>query len=447
MSDLAKLLNQLSVESGAAAPEDDSDHSYIGAEEITVVTDETQTELEESIADTAEKVEKMQEHDVAAEKVAEAVDSLESNLAQLHAMRDAGQPLDHSGLRFYIQNLALSVEARDLPVRLVKEDVEALQYSFESNQVADYTAEAEEKTGNVLTRLWAVLMAAIKAARTSIQQFFGSIGRSADAIITGGQQLQRLGAATKGEAKKKEIKATGYGRLAGEGGLNPSAALDKVQAVYRGDLVTKVLNPLKNAFTPLAAAMSGPSKAGAPSTASAKDTLAGHGLADASFELPGGVKAELKVGDKITFTIGKPAAGPATTAPLSPSEVATLGGKLVSIGRWMKTAEGNAAKYVDEAEKVLGAASKQGTKILDKVKGDSEGKSNRAEISAAVTTASRVLRAGEGVVPTYVKYAGDVAKDAYNFGKASLGAYASKEAAAKPAGGADAGAGDNADKK
>lgn len=443
MSDLAKLLNQLSVESGAAAPEDDSDHSYIGAEEITVVTDETQTELEESIADTAEKVEKMQEHDVAAEKVAEAVDSLESNLAQLRAMAAAGQPLDHSGLRFYIQNLALSVEARDLPVRLVQEEVEALQYSFESNQIADYTTEAEEKTGNVLTRLWAVLVAAFKSARTAISQFFGSIGRSADALVTGGQQLQRLGAATKGEAKKTEIKASSYGSLTSGGSLTPGANIDKIISLYRGEFATKIMAPVQKAFAPIAAAMKGPSTAGAPATNGAKEALAAHGLGDATLELPGGAKAELKIGDKISFTISKPGAGPEKAAPLSPSEVAALGGKLVSLGRWIKTAEGNAAKYVDEAEKVLSAAGKQGTKITDKVKGDSEEKTNRASISAAVTTATRVLRAGEQLVPTYVGYAARLGKDAYNFGKASLGAYGGKAAEPKPAAGAADGAGDN----
>lgn len=447
MSELAAMLNQLSIESGAAAPEDDSDHTYIGAEEFTVVTDETTTELEESLADTAEKVEKMQAADTAAEKVAEAVDSLESNLGQLRAMAAAGQPLDHSGLRWYLQNMALAVEARDLPIRLARDEIEALQYSFESNQLTDYTAEAEEKTGNVLTRLWQVLVAAFNAARTAIKQFFGTIGRSADAIVTGGQQLQRLAAKTKGEAKKKEIRAGGYGRLAGEGGLNPAGNIDKALSVFDGDFTTKILDPMKKALSPLTTLMTtGGPVSGDTSSSTLQAKLAGVGLTNTTLELPGGVKAELKAdGDKLSFTIGKPAAGPEKAAPLSPSEVSSLGTKLVTLGRRMKLAEAKSEKFIDDAEKVLKAANKGGSKLTDKVGKDNEEKQNRAGVSAAVTAATRIIRAGQGVVPAYTNYLSQLGKDAYNLGKASLGAYGAKAKEAPTAGadGADANKGDD----
>jgi hypothetical protein len=434
MSELAKMLNQLSVESGAVAPESDEDHSYLGAEEITVVTDETATELEEAIADTAEKVEKMQASDVAAEKVAEAVDSLESNLAQLRAMAAGGQPLDNSGMRWYIQNVALSVEARELPSSLVRDEVMAMQHSFESAQVEDYTTEAEEKTEGVLSRLWKVLVQAFNSARTSIKQFFGTMGRSADAIVTGGQQLQRLASKTKGEAKKTELKTTGYGRLGG----NPGQAIDKALQVFDGEFTSKVVEPMKKVLQPVVAALKGDVGANDLTDANWQAKFASMGLRDTSIELPGGVKAELKLnGDKITFNVTKPSPGAEKTAPLSPSEVSALGGKLVTLGRRMKLAEAKAEKYLDDAEKVMKAAQA----AANKTEGD-DAKAKRQGVAKVVTTAARIIKAGEGVVPTYVNYLSQLGKDAYNFGKASLGAHGAK-AKEEPAAADDKGAAGN----
>lgn len=425
MSDLATLLRQASLESGAIQPGDDDDHSFVGAEEITIVTDETSTELEEAVADTAEEVAKLENSNAAAEKVAEAADSLESKLIQLRAMADNGQPLDHSAMRWYIQGLAESFEARELPVELVKVEIEALQYSFESAEVEDYTTEAEEKTGNILQRLWKVLVAALQAAKTSIAQFFGSIGRSSNAISVGGKQLQRIGASLKGEAKKDKIKATGYGRLTSNGSVNPSEAITRASAALDGDISNHMLEPFKKALTPIVAVL----KAGG-TTDDIKDgewagKFAAMGLRSNVVSLYGGVKAELKVdGEKVSFSVSKPEAGPAEVAPMSPAEIAALGGKLVTLARVINLAKAKADKFIDGAETVLSAATKSAGK--DKEEG---AKDRKAGVGKAVTTAARLIKSGQVVIPTYVNYLSQLGKDAYNFGKASAGAYGTKVAA------------------
>ena len=428
MSDLAAILRQASLESGAIQPGEDDDHSYVGAEEITVVTDETSTELEEAVADTASEVEKLENSNAAAEKVAEAADSLESKLNQLRAMADNGQPLDHSGMRWYIQGLAESFEARDLPVELVKAEVEALQYSFESAQVEDYTTEAEEKTENILQRVWKVLVAALSSAKTAISQFFGSIGRSSGAIATGGKQLQRIGAKLKGAPKKDKIKTGGYGRLVDTGGIKAEASIEKAIKALDGDLTTHVLDPLKKALTPITAALKGGASAESVQDGNWAAKFAAMGLRNNVVNLNGGVKAELKIdGEKVGFSVSKPSGdGVSESAPLSPSEIVSLGAKLVTLSRVMNLAKAKADKFIDSAETVLNTATKTAKK--DKTEG---AKDRKEGVGKAVTTATRLIKAGQVVIPTYVNYLSQLGKEAYNFGKASAGAYGTKEAKAE----------------
>ena len=437
MSELAAILRQASLESGAIQPGEDDDHSFVGADEITVVTDETSTELEEAVADTAEEVAKLENSNAAVEKVAEAADSLESKLLQLRAMADNGQPLDHSGMRWYIQGLAESFEARELPADLVRPEVEALQYSFESASVQDYTAEAEEKTENVLQRIWRVLTAALSAAKTAITQFFGSIGRSSGAIATGGQQLQRIGAKLKGAPKKDKIKTSGYGRLVDGGSVKAVESVDKAIKALDGDITTHILDPMKKALSPLTEVLKGNHTAADLTDSNWAAKFAAMGVRNTVVNLNGGVKAELKIdGEKMNFSVSKPSGdGVAESAPLSPAEIVALGGKLITLSRIMNLAKAKADKFVDGAEAVLGKAGKAAK--ADKAEGAKERKEG---VGKAVTTATRLIKAGQVVIPTYVNYLSQLGKEAYNFGKASAGAYGTKVEEAK---GDDANKGDD----
>lgn len=423
MSELAKLLHTLSVEAGVATGDPD-DHSFVGAEEITVVTDETQTELEEAVAETAAEVEKLENGSGAAEKIIEAVESVESKLAQIRAMRDNGEEMNHGALRWFIQGVAESVEARQLPGELLVDHLGALQHSFESNELTDYTTEAEEKTGGVLSRIWAVLVRALTAARTSIAQFFGTIGRSAGAIKTGGEQIKRLAKGIKGAPKKDKIKTSGYKYLVVGGSINADKAVRDSIGVLKGDLNTKILTPLKNALKPIVDTLTAKGSANDVIDANWTSKAASMGLRDQTINLAGGVNAALKVEEgKVSFSIGKPSGdGVAESAPLNASELATLGNSLVVLGTAMAAAKANADQFVAEAEAALSAAKKFAGK--DKEEGAKERKEG---VGKAVTLATKVIKSGEGVIPAYVRYMGLLGKDAYNFGKASLGAYSTKE--------------------
>src|SRR5690606_21883358 len=176
-TNLSNLLRELAVESGELVQ--DPHDPLLGAEEITVVTDETKTELEEQVEDLAEKVEKIEQHNDAAEKLVEVTESLEAYVAQLHAMRSAGQPLNGPAARMYLMGITTAMEAREIPAELIAGDVMSMHHSFESGVLDDYTAEAEEKTGNWLQRVWAMLVSAVKAVKTAVVEFFTTMGKSA----------------------------------------------------------------------------------------------------------------------------------------------------------------------------------------------------------------------------------------------------------------------------
>lgn len=417
MSDKMKdLLRQYSVEAGEAQP--DEDHSQIGAEEITVVTDETTTELEEALADTAEQVDKLEDSDAAAEKIVDAVESMESNLDQLRAMATNGKALDHGAMRWYIQNLAISVEARGLPGSVVETEVNALQESFESAQLDDYTTEAEEKTGNVIMRLLRVLAAALSNAKTAIAQFFATIGRSAGAIKTGGQQIQRLAGKLKGDVKKTEIKASGYRRLVEGGKVEPSAVLKGLRDKWRSEMLPHVLKPMQDALAPVTSNL-----ASANPVADLAEKVKAHIATSKKIELPGGASAELKVeGETVKFAMNAPTGdGVEKTAPLTKAELQTLGTELIATGSFMTSAKDSTNQFVKEVENVLKAIEKVAGK--DKADGAKE---RKEAVSAAVTAATKLVNTGKSIAPAYIGYLSKTAKDAYNFGKASLGAYGAK---------------------
>lgn len=422
---------QISIESGEIPkPEEDYDHSGVGAEEIVVVTDETQTELEEAVADTAEKVEKMLENDTAAEKIVEAVDCLESIQVQLSTEAAAGRPLAGFAVPLLNQLIASSMEARQIPAGIFENAVMEIQQSFESNRFEDYTTEAEEKTEGLITKLLNMLKAAAKAVWTYISEFFTTIGRSGTAIKNGGTQIKRLAAKLTGELKKEELKASGYNLLNNGGSFNPAAAVNAVTAGYStialaafGE-ITGLVKPWVNSvsLTP---------------TVKTVNLQAMNGSVKTSeHDLPGGYKAALKPGAgegiasvsgaKFTITGPEKKAGPEKTAPLTKGELEALGSALESLGSRLLESK-KSGTVVLQAQKTL----------LDEVDGKlkaikGEDKEGAKKARAIVSEVSKALSAGKTIIPTYLDFASKVGKQGYNFGKASLGAYGKKVEEKKP---------------
>lgn len=422
MSAFAQAMLQISIESGEVpAPEGEYDHSGVGAEEIPVVTDQTQTELEEAVQETADVVDKMLEHDAAAEKIVEATDSLESKLAQLRVERENGRPLAGFAVSLYNQSLAEAFEAREIPAGVFESIVVGLQESFESNQLEDYTSEAEAATESLITKLWNMLKTTAAKVWAYIEEFFKTIGKSGSSIKAGGTQIKRLAGALDGEVKTAEISGK-YARLHVGGSFSPTKAVEEVTSGYES-VALATFNELNGIVKPWINSFSSVQR---PVSAESIGKLSGK-----AHTLPGGYTAQLKAGAGeggaaiagAKFTITAPAKKDATekVAPLTKSELNSLGGALEALGARLVESK-KAGTIVSAAHKKL--IDDAGKKINDLLK--KENKDGAKAASGVVKEVNKALEAGKTIIPAYLGFAADVGKEAYNFGKKSLGAYGKK---------------------
>lgn len=415
---LEQSLRDLALESGEIVP----DESFVGAEEITVITDETQSELEEAVAETAEEVDKLSTNDANAEKVIEAVESLESLSTQLTGLAAKGEKLSGAAVQFYISAVTASLEARSFPVEIFGNDVMGLQQSFESASVEDYTAEAEEKTGNILTRLYNMLATVVRAAVAAVKTFIASIGKSASAITAGGNKLKKIASGLKGAPKEGDILGGWVGALALNGSVNAVGALKKVEAAYTN--VSALTNKIQSGMSPLITALANPTPAGVTSAAAGLNTA----FTATTIDLPGNAKATFTPGSgegiaKLTgakFSITKEKGNVSKAAPLSAAEIGALGSELVAVGTLLGKASADANKATANNEKVLAAADKA-------VKASKDG--DAAAIGAArdlIKQAQAAIKANKNIMPAFISYTLGVAKEAYRFGTASAGKYGAK---------------------
>jgi hypothetical protein len=416
-----------------------------GEEEITVITDATQSDLEEAVEDMGEKVEKLQEHDANAEKVVEVVESLESYVGQVQAMSARGEKLGAQGAKFLIQAMTASMEGRGMPVQLFGSDMVIMSESFESNQLEDYSQEAEEKGEGLLSKFVKMLQAAASAIKTAIMEFFATIGKSAAAIKAAGAKLKRVGAAAKGTPKVKELSGGSYKTLVVGGKVAPAAALDALKKAYNNDVV-KTSVAIMRALKPVTAALQSPTAASLKSAAGAVDTSS---LNDHSGELPGGFKAVWKVGQGeglsrlsgARFGITKPekSQAPEKAEILTPSEIVALGGKLDEISTLMTSAKKDGDTVISANEQAVAAAAKAVGGIAARIKAKVTGSKSDADkdddhaARELLKTVKAIMSANKNIVPDFIRHVGTAAKEAYSFGAASAGKYGGKVEAAPDA--------------
>lgn len=423
---LSQHLYQYAVEAG----EINDDPSFIGAEEVTVVTDDTETELGEAIQDMADSVEKIAEHNGSAEKMIDAVDSMESFVGQIQAMRANGQPLTEQGAQFFIQGVVASLEAREIPTQIFENEVMGLQHSFESGAVSDYSTEAEEQSEGILRRLYNMLKAAGAAALQALKDFFVTFGKSAKAIEQAGGVVQRIANGLKGEAEG-DLKGSSYKALVVGSDVDAVTALKMIRGGYKSGIDT-IREGIKKSFNELSAAMNDPTPAKINSAAKELH------IADGSIKLPGGVTATFKLGDgegmnkvggtstlaglfrkgAAAFSISKvDASAPEKVKPASKEQIKEIGLQLVSLGQEMNAAMKAAAKEAEDYNKLTKAADKAVTKTQGATK---------EEVALArdlIKCAQGAVKVSSSIIPTYTKYAGGVAKIAYAFAKASASKY------------------------
>lgn len=434
--DLSTALAQFAVESGEVTAEEV--RLPAGEEEITVITDETQSTLEEAVSDLADDVERLEKKDDAAEKVVDAIESLESYVAQAQDMIAKGEHLNGRAASLWVQGVTSCMEARGIPAAIFETSVTAMAESFESAAQEDYSTEAEEKGEGLLRRLYNMLKSAVMAVATAIKEFFTTFGKSATAIQAAGAKLKRVAGGLKGTAKEGDLKGSSFATLAVGGSINASKALDDAKSGYVNGAL-KASKAIRAAFTPLVNAFNTPTAASLKSTLSSLNTGALSGFTE---ELPGGYQAVLKMGEgegaaKLSgaaFTVKKPdSKASVEKAPvLSPSDIGNLATKIIDLGKLMSqmATEGDATLAAND--KLIKAAEK----AIGKEKAEKEDAAAAREL---FKLAKGLISMNKGIVPTYGKYLGMVGKDAYRYGMACAGKYSSKEPKAdKDAGAAGA---------
>lgn len=205
---LSNLLNQLSNEDGETANlgeilEGTQDHNA-DPEELTVVTDETVTELDEILEDMADKAEKSSDTTDALVKMSDAIVNLESKLELLATMRDKGVNLNAVAAKQYADQVVASLESRGFPTVFFESDINAMETSFESSEMYDYSVEAEEKTEGILNKIKAGIKKAIDAFIRMWRAIAGRFNEYTKGAVTLGKKLIALSEKVNdGEVKRK----------------------------------------------------------------------------------------------------------------------------------------------------------------------------------------------------------------------------------------------------
>lgn len=418
---LSKYLMNYAVESGEI-----EDPSHIGASEFTVVTDETMTELEESVSDMADAVEKLENNDSAAEKMIEATESLECYVAQLRARRERGVALSADAGNFLIQGMAASLEARDIPAGIFSSELEGMAHSFESASVTDYSVEAEEKAEGILKRLYNMLLAAGRAAWQFIKDFVKTFGTSGKVIVASGDKLTRVAAAIKGEANG-ELKGKSFKLItASSGNVDPVLSLSRLEDGYK-DLQGLIEN-INVPVAAIRAALKEPTVAAINEAGKKASTVLPE---NKEISLFGGLAFHFKKGEvegldrlaKATFTLAKAEVQVKDKVePASVAVIKSIGTSLKSIGGTMI----DAVKDINAAGNEIDGLVKGAAGAL---KAEGIAKEDADAAKQVMKAASSTIALISKMIPSYVKVMGEVSKNAYAFGIQSASKY--KEGAAK----------------
>lgn len=421
--DLAQALMDYAVESGDVVKPVEIEQNELntaGAQELTVVTDDTRTELEEALSDTADQCEKLNNANGAAEKLILAADSLESFMVQLDSFESRELPMNGMAAQMFLQSVAISLEARDIPKELFETDLMEAQASFEALAIghdgaANAVPEAKAKTGNILSRIWNVLKTAVMGAIERLTNWIATIGKSAGAVKASGAKLKGVGKGVTGEATGK-LKGSSYSKLVVGGKVNPTMALAAVETGYTQGLMA-VTKDLRAVTTGLIAAL-GKGDAG---TIGAFARTIDTKLHAVTHDLTGGYSIKFTPGEgggfegvlKAKFAINRgeaPKAGEDFT-PLSGAEIVALGSKLESIGTLMEKISTDSNESVRQARAVIDSAKKAADKGDDKLEAK--------EAQKLFSTAQALVKAVGTYAPEYVAFAGGIAKEAYSLGMAS----------------------------
>lgn len=160
------------------------------------------------------------------EAIANATESLESNLRHINSLVDKGIGLEPSMVLQWQNSIVTSMEACGIPSEVYETDLAVVQLSFENNSAEDYSPEAIGSIGKTLKKLWDMFLAALARAKEWLVRLWNRYTDSGKKLMKAGEQLSTKGQAFRGKSATGEMSASGFKILANsQGQINAAAAL------------------------------------------------------------------------------------------------------------------------------------------------------------------------------------------------------------------------------
>lgn len=306
------------------------DETQVGAAKILVVTDETTTELEESIEELAASVNKKVEQENLIENVIEATESLESNLAFLERMEEAGQPLNGAALLAWHQGITASFEARKLDPADYMGELDAILTSFENNTEEDQTKSAKEVIKGSLSKLGGMASKAWEWLRQTVTLIATQVVTSSKKLKAAAENLKTAAGKIDSTEAKREINSSGYKELVTGGKVDPAAAV--AGAIKAVGTTKGKIDTLSTSIDQAKAMLeSGAPMEGIACPWSDGESVGFVGGAELKVSIKDGKFIKSSQSVKVTATAAEGDKAPGSTAPLSKAEIVSVADALVRL--------------------------------------------------------------------------------------------------------------------
>ena len=228
MSKLGKLLKTYAIESDLV----DHDESHVGATELSYVSDETTTELEEVVDKVGEEVQKAVDDGDAVKALEKGIESLESHLADLSALTQSTVPVASFEAAIIFASPVVSLEALGIPKVLYPELLSDGGLSHLSNESAEENVDEETvevqkgKVAKVIDRLKSILSAAAGGLSKAVEAAAKLFADGGTKLIDSAKKLEDK---AEGENASRNIKGQ-FGILNGNASASVSSATKAVSA-------------------------------------------------------------------------------------------------------------------------------------------------------------------------------------------------------------------------
>lgn len=437
MSTLQDMLANYAVESGLIDAEGNT------TEEITVVTNDTVTELENEIDDVSEKISDAHRDMDQVVEASDAILATESLLVgHINRLRDPEAAGQYTRLAQELtwSGVVETMEAYKFPQAIYGDIVDGM--SFEADEPAAQAGKDAEKADGVLKKLWAMLQKAAAAVKAMFIRFL-------DLFRTNNEKNKRSVDILKAELAKRsdklknadaKISNSGWTDLSVNGKIDVPAALALVGKGYSEDLKAAQVK-IKETIVQVSDIMKRDNHAGMVDALlktlnirKGDEVEASKVLnkflesfpKDFSFALPGGRKGEYSVVRKssgaaeVKFEITKPSAKLEGDHPVpSIQYVENILTVLKANTETVETINKSIQDNITETDKLLEAA-----KVMAAKPGAT--KEQEAPLKAVGNAATALVNSSKVFLPKYNSYALNVGHDAYKYGLKVLSMYEAK---------------------